>query len=75
MILKGKTQKGRNVIQRDGKRWEVKRMSSHVLCFDGRPGWLIAPVSTTAGCSRQWRWIETRNDANFTIEHIDADRI
>ena len=67
MILKGKTQKGKNVVQRDGAEWRIERADPSVACFDGRPGLFIVPVGHVEP-SRATRWIEPNNDEHFEIE-------
>jgi hypothetical protein len=61
MLLKGKSQKGKNVIQRDGSVWIVVRSSASVQCFNGDSGFLIQPIDSPD----KSRWIREKNDADF----------
>lgn len=63
MLLKGKTQKGKNVIQRDGNTWIVVRSSASLPCFNGDSGFLIQPID----CPEKARWIREKNDVDFNF--------
>lgn len=63
MKLRGKTNRGKNVIQRDGMFWRIIQNNPSVVCFNGRPGLFIAPQGNISGA----RWIETHNDADFEV--------
>ena len=66
MILTGKTQKGKNIIQRDGKAWKVIRSSASLECFNGDAGFLIEPIDGD-DLVDQSRWIREVNDENFSF--------
>jgi hypothetical protein len=66
LVLRGKTQKGRNRVRENGAEWEVIRISDKVL-FDDRPGpWLfVNPTSRTD--DDKSRWIHSSADKDFEI--------
>lgn len=61
MLLKGKTQKGKNVVQRDGAVWVVVRSSASLPCFNGDSGFLVQPIDNP----EKSRWIREVNDTDF----------
>ena len=63
MILTGTTQKGKNVIQRDGNAWIVVRSSASVICFGGDAGFLIQPIDQP----EKSRWIREVGDEHFVF--------
>jgi len=67
VILKGKTQKGKNRIRELGSEWVLERTANTVL-FDARPGpWgFVSPVSNPDNA----RWIHLQHDNDFDIAAI-----
>ncbi len=63
MILRGKTQKGKNRIRELGDEWFIIRESGFVGCAEG--AWLLQPASTTD--EEKSRWILKKNDPDFEI--------
>ena len=68
--LKGKTQKGKNVVQRDGSEWWACGASVKVQCLDNGPGLIIAPINCSRG-HRAARWIKPDGGEHFEI----ADKV
>lgn len=64
MILKGKSQKGKNRVHELGEEWTLIRTVPTVL-FDSSPGpWaMIVPISDPD----KGRWINLNNDKDFVI--------
>jgi hypothetical protein len=65
MRLRGKTNRGKNVVQRDGSFWCLIQNNPSVICFNGRPGLFIVPAGE--GKLSASRWIETHNDPDFEV--------
>jgi hypothetical protein len=65
MILVGKTNKGKNVVQRDGAEWSIIRTETNCICFNGQPGTFIEPV--TGDKARASRWIQFPFDPDFEL--------
>ena len=64
MILRGKTQKGKNRVRELGEHWLVCAQRDSVL-FDSRPGpWLLV---MPAGNPEKSRWIHATHDNDFEI--------
>lgn len=61
LILKGKTNKGKNRIKVHGTEWCVVEVRQSVSCVNG-PGMLIRSLSTN-----DKRWIAQENDIDFAI--------
>lgn len=64
--LKGKTQRGKNVVQRDGARWWTCGARVKVQCLDNGPGLLIAPEGSTRA-DRASRWVPPGGGKDFEI--------
>lgn len=54
LILKGKTQKGKNRIKENGEEWFVEQIKGHKF--------LVRAVN-----GKDFRWINKENDINFEI--------
>lgn len=65
MLLKGKTQKGKNRIRELGSRWTLLRTEPSVL-FSSEPGpwWLVAPAG---GPEEKSRWVHPERDRDFQV--------
>ena len=66
LTLIGKTQKGKNVIARDGKDWQIVKSCDFVPCLGNKPGLLITPKGKKR-LSRGSRWIETNGGNDFEV--------
>jgi len=64
--LKGRTQKGKNVVQRDGSEWWTCGARARVQCLDNGPGLLIAPKGCTRA-HRAARWIAPDGGEHFEV--------
>lgn len=69
MILKGKTQKGKNRIRENGAEWILIRAKDRVI-FSNKPGpwWLIEPITNHRENSR---WVHSTDDIDFEIVKND----
>jgi hypothetical protein len=66
--LKGKSNKGKQLLKKLGVDWVIVERHDSCQCFDGRRGWLIAPIDATIGEKfDSMRWIEPINDKDFEV--------
>ena len=65
MILKGKTQKGKNRVRELGSQWTLMRSADRVM-FSQEPGpwWLVKPIN---GFETDSRWIRNTKDKDFEV--------
>ena len=65
MILKGKTQKGKNRVRELGNQWALVRTTDRVQ-FSSEPGpwWLVKPIN---GFEKDSRWIRNTHDKDFEV--------
>ena len=65
MILKGKTQKGKNRVRELGSQWTLVRSTDSVaFSQESGPWWLVKPVN---GFERDSRWIRNTKDKDFEV--------
>jgi len=65
MILKGKTQKGKNRIRELGEEWILIREADSVLFNHERGPWFF--IRPASGKPDKERWIHSKHDVNFEI--------
>lgn len=65
MILRGRSQMGKNRIRELGSEWIVVRESNSLLFnLSSGPAWLLQPVGQN---SEKSRWVFKNNDPDFEV--------
>jgi hypothetical protein len=62
MILKPKTLRGKNIIKKHGRSWELIESRPKVPVLNNESGSLVQSVQT-----QDRRWIRTTNDEDFEV--------
>ena len=69
--VKGVSGKGKNRVREHGDVWQVIGKTSHAVCRQGQPSFLVVPkgkewIESCIG--HWWRWVSLKNDPDFSIE-------
>lgn len=66
IVLKGKTQKGKNRIREIGEKWVVVRIDKSVLFSNQEGPWMLVRPHGDKNNSRA-RWVHPKRDENFEV--------
>jgi hypothetical protein len=67
LTLRGVSQKGKNRVNENGKRWMILQVEESIIVSKRSGPWFLVGSCS----SNDFRWIQQNDDLNFVIEEVE----